>query len=63
MTAAVAAGGCRAMNRVVMVVAGAIMWIVAPSGGGSLDLFTPQLARVRPYVDPTHGSAGLVGTF
>jgi hypothetical protein len=46
-----------------MVVAGAIMWIVAPSGGGSLDLFTPQLARVRPYVDPTHGSAGLVGTF
>jgi hypothetical protein len=46
-----------------MVVAGAVMWLVAPSGNGSLDLFTPQLARVRPYVDPTHGSAGLVGTF
>lgn len=46
-----------------MVVAGAIMWIVAPSGGSSMELFTPQLARVRPYVDPTQGSAGLVGTF
>lgn len=41
---------------------GAILWITAPSSG-SVELFAPSLARVRPYVDPTSASAGLVGAF
>lgn len=46
-----------------MVVAGAVMWIVAPSSASSSEPFAPSLARVRPYVDPLNPGAGLVGTF
>lgn len=45
-----------------LVVAGAVMWIVAPSGAAG-ETFAPALARVRPYVDPLNPGGGLVGTF
>lgn len=45
-----------------LVVAGVVMWVVAPSSASS-ETFAPSLARVRPYVDPLNPGAGLVGTF